>query len=64
MKTNRVVVYIAIALVVMSFFSTGVGGWVDIMGGRPILISREHAWNDGIYSVLLAIFLLMLSSRL
>ena len=64
MKTRSAVLYLAIAFVVMSVVSTGLGGWVDMMGGKPLYISREHAWNDGIYAVLLGIFLVLLSDRL
>lgn len=64
MKTKVLVLYLAMALVVMSLFSTGLGGWVDMMGGRPLSISREHAWNDGIYAVLVAIFLVLVAGRL
>lgn len=60
MKTRQLVLFFAILLVTMSFVSTGLGGWVD-MTGRPFLISREHAWNDGIYAVLVAIFLVMIA---
>ncbi len=64
MKTSKVLIYVALGLVLMSLFSTGLGGWSDMMGGRPILISREHAWNDGIYAVLVAIFLVLVSSHM
>jgi hypothetical protein len=42
----------------MSTIATGLGGWSD-MTGRPFLISRDHAWNDGIFAVLVATFLVL-----
>ena len=63
MKTRQLLLFIAIFLVSMSFLSTGLGGWAD-MTGRPFLITREHAWNDGIYAVLVAIFLVMIAPQL
>lgn len=46
---------------IVSLIATGIGGTVDLL--RTGTISREHAWNDGVYMVLVAIFLLMLSRR-
>ena len=56
MHTREILLYLAFFLVLMSTIATGLGGWSD-MTGRPFLISREHAWNDGIFAVLVAIFL-------
>ena len=39
---------------------TGLGGWADLLG-RSFYVSKEHAWNDGIVMMLVAIFLLLLS---
>lgn len=64
MKTRVALLYLAIALVGMSLISTGLGGWVDMMGGKPLFISREHAWNDGMYAILVAIFIVLVSGRL
>ena len=58
MRTRTVLLYFAFFLVVMSSLSTGLGGWAD-MTGRPFLITREHAWNDGIFAVLVAIFIVL-----
>lgn len=60
MRTRQLLVFISVFLVFISLLSTGLGGWVD-MTGRPFVISREHAWNDGVYAVLVAIFLVLLA---
>lgn len=43
------------ALVVMAFLVTGLGGLQDILGVR-LPMSKEHGWNDGIFLMLVAIF--------
>ena len=58
MRTRQVLLYFAFFLVGMSLLSTGLGGWSDMIG-RPFVISREHAWNDGIFAVLVAIFIVL-----
>jgi hypothetical protein len=58
MRTKQILLYFAFFLVAMSLLSTGLGGWAD-MTGRPFLITREHAWNDGIFALLVAIFLVL-----
>lgn len=52
---------LAIVLFIVSIAATGIGGTMDLLRKRTI--SREHAWNDGIYLILAALFLLMLSRR-
>ena len=63
MKLRGILLNTAIFLALLSILATGLGGWIDMTRGS-IVISREHAWNDGIYVVLLAIFLVMLADRL
>jgi hypothetical protein len=58
MRTKQVLLYFALFLVAMSSLATGLGGWAD-MTGRPFIITREHAWNDGIFAVLVAIFIVL-----
>ena len=58
MRTREILLYVAFFLVLISAFSTGLGGWSDIMG-KPFVITREHAWNDGIFAVLVAIFIVL-----
>jgi len=46
--------WLLIALVVVAFAVTGLGGLQDMLGIR-LLVSREHGWNDGIFLMLTAI---------
>jgi hypothetical protein len=39
---------------------TALGGWSDMLG-RPFIVSKQHAWNDGMFMMLIAIFLLVLA---
>lgn len=54
--------YITLALIsfILSLALTALGGWADILG-TPFTISKQHAWNDGIFMMLIAIFLLLLA---
>lgn len=52
--------YAAIAAFVLALVLTGVGGWSNMIG-RPIVLTERHAWNDGLFLMLAAIFLLLLS---
>lgn len=52
--------YLALAAFVLALVSTAVGGWTN-MTGKPIVVTEQHAWNDGLFLVLAAIFLLLLS---
>jgi hypothetical protein len=58
MRTRDFLLYLSFALVLMASIATGLGGLSD-MTGRSLLMSRDHAWNDGIFAVLLAIFLVL-----
>ena len=58
MRTRQFLLYLAFFLVAMSSIATGIGGWSDMIG-RPLVISRDHAWNDGIFAVLVAIFIVL-----
>lgn len=53
-----------IGLAILSFFigliSTGIGGWSDMLG-KPFVVSKQHAWNDGVFMILVAIFFLLLA---
>jgi hypothetical protein len=52
MKFGRSLLWI---LVLVALVATGIGGALDMIenGG----ITKEHAWNDGLFMILLAIFL-------
>lgn len=52
--------FLALIAFVLAIISTAIGGWAD-MTKKPGIISEKHAWNDGLFLVLAAIFLLMLS---
>lgn len=55
---------IAILLLIFSVFFTGAGGLIDMMDLSGLRVSKEHAWNDGIYLILVSIALLLLAPRL
>jgi hypothetical protein len=62
MKASRAVAFF---LVAMALIMTGAGGMMDMLfsssgsRGGGLYISREHAWNDGQFLVLLAIFIVL-----
>jgi hypothetical protein len=42
-------------LVLFALLATGIGGAIDLVeNGR---LTKEHMWNDGLFIILLAIFL-------
>lgn len=51
-------------LALISFFIalalTALGGWSDLLG-ISFVVTKQHAWNDGIFMILVAIFLLVLT---
>ena len=56
MKNTRTLAWLAI---VLALLLNGLGGWLDMTGQSAWMkLSREHAWNDGKFLVLLAIALL------
>ena len=42
-------------LVLLALVATGLGGALDMIEHGSI--TKEHAWNDGLFMILLAIFL-------
>ncbi len=52
--------YAAIAAFLLALLLTGIGGWSNMIG-KALVITEQHAWNDGIVMMLIAIFLLLLS---
>ena len=53
---------LAIVAIVLSLFLTGAGGMADMFGSYTSLrFSKEHAWNDGVYLALVAIFLVLVA---
>lgn len=59
MKAARALAFLFVALAVLM---TGFGGVLDAWkGGYPptFTLTKQHAWNDGIFLILLAIFLVI-----
>lgn len=55
--------YVAFFLVSIASLATALGGVADITG-KPFILTREHAWNDGIFAVLIAIFIVLVLPHL
>ena len=49
----------AIAAFVLALILTGIGGWSNMLG-RALVITEQHAWNDGLFLAIVAVFLLLL----
>lgn len=52
--------FLAILTFLFALVLTGLGGWSDMLG-KPFIVTKQHAWNDGLFLVGVAIFLLLLS---
>ncbi len=52
--------YAAIAAFVLALVFTGIGGWSNMIG-KALVITEQHLWNDGLFLMMVAIFLLLLS---
>ncbi len=52
--------YAAILAFVIALVLTGIGGWSNMLG-KALVITEQHAWNDGLFMMMVAIFLLLLS---
>ncbi len=52
--------YAALFTFVVALILTGIGGWSNMLG-KALVITEQHAWNDGLFMMLVAIFLLLLS---
>ena len=52
--------YAAIVAFVLALVLTGIGGWSNMLG-KALVITEQHAWNDGLFMMMVAIFLLLLS---
>lgn len=50
----------AILAFFVALILTGIGGWSNMLG-RALVLTEEHAWNDGLFMMMVAIFLLLLS---
>lgn len=64
MNTIKSVLYfLAILSFIYSIILTGLGGMIDTRGA-PLRITKEHAWNDGLYLLLLSIFFIVVANTL
>ena len=55
MKFTRTLAFL---LVIIAILLTGFGGIVDMLNPPlTVRLTKEHAWNDGIFLMLIAIFL-------
>ncbi len=52
--------YAAILAFLFALIFTGIGGWSNMLG-RAFILTEQHAWNDGLFLMMAAIFLLLLS---
>lgn len=57
---KNVLQVLTIVLVGTALILTAVGGFID-MTGKPLYVSKEHAWSDGIFLIGLAILLNVLA---
>ena len=52
---------VAIVLLIIAAILTGIGGWLDLSGSESTLhLTKQHAWNDGLFLAIVAVFLLLL----
>lgn len=54
---------LSVVLLVVAVAMTGLGGWMDILGVKQVAVSREHAWNDATFLVLLVIAIQLIYKR-
>jgi hypothetical protein len=48
--------WLLLFLVTIAFLVTGLGGLQDMLGVQfPMVFTKEHGWNDGIFLMLTAI---------
>lgn len=52
--------YAAVFAFLLALVLTGIGGWSNMIG-KALVITEQHAWNDGLFMMMVAIFLLLLS---
>ena len=57
---NKPLRYAAIVAFVVALVLTGIGGWSNMLG-KALVITEQHACNDGLFMMMVAIFLLLLS---
>lgn len=52
--------YTAILIFSIALLLTGLGGLSNMLG-KPLILIEQHAWNDGMFLIMVANFLLFLS---
>lgn len=51
---------VAVVLLIIATLLTGIGGWLDMYGQSALQFTKQHAWNDGLFLAIVAVFLLLL----
>lgn len=61
MRTNLALGLISV-LVIVALLMQGLGGWMNLTGKEStvVRITSEHAWNDGMFLLVLAILIAIL----
>jgi len=57
---NKQLRYASLVAFALALILTSIGGWSNMIG-RALVITEQHAWNDGLFMMMVAIFLLLLS---
>ena len=57
---NKQLRYASLIAFALALVLTAIGGWYNMIG-RALVITEQHAWNDGLFMMMVAIFLLLLS---
>lgn len=59
---TQTVLGVILVLVVVALLMQGVGGWLNMTGqeGTILRITSQHAWNDGMFLLGLAILIAIL----
>lgn len=57
---NKQLRYASLVAFALALVLTAIGGWSNMIG-RAFVITEQHAWNDGLFMMMVAIFLLLLS---
>jgi hypothetical protein len=62
MRSRAVVLGVISALVILALLMQGLGGWLNMTGQDSAMfqITSQHAWNDGLFVLGLAILLAIL----
>lgn len=51
---------VAIILIIVATILTGLGGILDMCQSSAFSLTKQHAWNDGLFLAIVAVFLLLL----